>query len=222
MSEFENKREKNIKYGISLNTEQAEGKRLILENKISYISSKSGSGKTLLACQVALDLLFKKQVEKIIITRSVVTAGEDIGFLPGDLKEKLDPFLQAIYQNFYLLYNKEKINKLINEGVIEIIPIAFTRGRTYTKSLIIVDEAQNLKTMQTKMVLERVGKDSKMILCGDKDQIDLPKNVESGLVFLDYINRVGIQNFVKIELKTNHRDPIVEDILNLYESFKNK
>ena len=222
MPKIANEKEKNIKYGISLNTEQAEGKGLILENKISYISSKSGSGKTLLACQVALDLLFKKKVEKIVITRPTVTAGSDIGYLPGDMKEKLDPYLQAIYQNFYLLYNKEKIDKLLGDGTIEIIPFCFMRGRTFLNSLVIVDEIQNCKVMETKMVLERVGRESKMILCGDKDQIDLPKNIQSGVEFLDYINDAGIKNFVKIELKTNHRDPIVDDILNLYESFKNK
>jgi phosphate starvation-inducible PhoH-like protein len=214
------KEEKNIKYGVSLNPEQAEAKKLILENKITYISSKSGSGKTVLGCQVALDLLFKKKIEKIIITRPTVTAGSDIGYLPGSLTEKLDPFLQAIYQNFYLLYNKAKIDKLLNDGIIEIIPFCFMRGRTFLNSVVLVDEVQNCKVMETKMVLERLGKGSKMILCGDKDQIDLPKNVVSGVSFLDYINDANIENFAKIELKTNHRDPIVEEILNLYESFK--
>lgn len=218
--EFGSEKEKNIKYGVSLNEEQKEAKASILENKISYISSKSGSGKTILACQIALDLLNKKKVDKIVITRSIVAAGENMGFLPGTKEEKLDPFLQAIYQNFYLLEKKEKINKLLQEGTIEIIPIGFTRGRTYLNSLVIVDEAQNLGVMQTKMVLERIGKGSKMILCGDKDQIDLPKNVESGVEFLEYINRANVPGFVKIELFSNHRDSIVDDILEIYGNFK--
>lgn len=218
--EFRSEKEKNIKYGVSLNDEQKAAKALILENKIAYVSSKSGSGKTLMACQIALDLLYKKQVDKIIITRPTVTAGSDIGYLPGSMEEKLDPYLQAIYQNFYLLDKKEKINKLLQEGVIEIIPFCYMRGRTFLKSFVIIDEIQNCKTMETKMVLERIGKGSKMILCGDKDQIDLPKNVESGVEFLEYINKANIPGFIKIELLSNHRDSIVDDILEIYSNFK--
>jgi phosphate starvation-inducible protein PhoH len=177
---------------------------------------------TLLCCQVALDLFFKKQVKHIIITRPAVEAGEKLGFLPGGLEEKLDPYVQAIYQNFYALYKKEKVDKMIQDGIIQIRPFAYMRGSTFCDAVIIVDEVQNTTESQVKMVMERLGKGSKMMLCGDVNQIDLARNVTSGIKFLDYLKENGLNKFEKVALLTNHRDPIVEDILNLYESFKNK
>jgi phosphate starvation-inducible PhoH-like protein len=222
MSEFANEREKNIRFQISLNTEQKEAKANILTNSITYIAGKAGSGKTLLCCQVALDLFFKKQIKHIIITRPAVEAGEKLGFLPGGLEEKLDPYVQAIYQNFYSLYKKEKIDKMIQDGIIQIKPFAYMRGSTFCDATIIVDEVQNTTESQVKMVMERLGKGSKMMLCGDINQVDLPKNVTSGIRFLDFLKENNLNKFEKVVLKTNHRDPIVEEILNLYESFKNK
>jgi phosphate starvation-inducible PhoH-like protein len=222
MSEFANEREKNIKFQISLNEEQKQAKSVILQNSITYIAGKAGSGKTLVSCQVALDLFFKKQVKQIIITRPAVEAGEKLGFLPGGLEDKLDPYVQAIYQNFYALYKKERIDKMIQEGYIQIKPFAYMRGSTFCESVIIVDEVQNTTETQVKMVMERLGKGSKMMLCGDVNQIDLAKNITSGIKFLDYLQQKELKNFSKIVLKTNHRDPIVEEILNLYEDFKNK
>jgi phosphate starvation-inducible PhoH-like protein len=222
MSEFANEREKNIKFQISLNEEQKQGKSVILQNSITYIAGKAGSGKTLTCCQIALDLFFKKQVKQIIITRPAVEAGEKLGFLPGGLEDKLDPYVQAIYQNFYALYKKERIDKMIQEGYIQIKPFAYMRGSTFCESVIIVDEVQNTTETQVKMVMERLGKGSKMMLCGDVNQIDLAKSVTSGIKFLDYLQQKELKNFSKIVLKTNHRDPIVEEILNLYEDFKNK
>jgi phosphate starvation-inducible PhoH-like protein len=167
-------------------------------------------------------LFFKKQVKQIIITRPAVEAGEKLGFLPGGLEDKLDPYVQAIYQNFYALYKKERIDKMIQEGYIQIKPFAYMRGSTFCESVIIVDEVQNTTETQVKMVMERLGKGSKMMLCGDVNQIDLAKSVTSGIKFLDYLQQKELKNFSKIVLKTNHRDPIVEEILNLYEDFKNK
>ena len=220
MPEFANEREKNIKFQITLNEEQKQAKSVILQNSVTYIAGKAGSGKTLVSCQVALDLFFKKQVKHIIITRPAVEAGEKLGFLPGGLEEKLDPYVQAIYQNFYSLYKKDKIDGMIKEGSIQIKPFAYMRGSTFCEAVIIVDEVQNTTESQVKMVLERLGKGSKMMLCGDINQIDLGRGITSGIKFLDFLQEKELKNYTKIVLKTNHRDPIVEEILNLYESFK--
>ena len=220
MPEFANEREKNIKFQITLNEEQKNAKSIILQNSITYIAGKAGSGKTLVSCQVALDLFFKKQVKHIIITRPAVEAGEKLGFLPGGMEEKLDPYVQAIYQNFYSLYKKDKIDNMIKEGSIQIKPFAYMRGSTFCEAVIIVDEVQNTTESQVKMVLERLGKGSKMMLCGDINQIDLGRGITSGIKFLDFLQEKELKNYTKIVLKTNHRDPIVEEILNLYESFK--
>ena len=220
MPEFANEREKNIRFQITLNEEQKQAKSVILQNSITYIAGKAGSGKTLVSCQVALDLFFKKQVKHIIITRPAVEAGEKLGFLPGGLEEKLDPYVQAIYQNFYSLYKKDKIDSMIKEGSIQIKPFAYMRGSTFCEAVIIVDEVQNTTESQVKMVLERLGKGSKMMLCGDINQIDLGKGITTGIKFLDFLQEKELKNYTKIVLKTNHRDPIVEEILNLYESFK--
>lgn len=222
MAEFANEREKTIRFQISLNEEQKQCKAFILENDITYIAGKAGSGKTLVSCQVALDLYFKNKVKHIIITRPAVEAGEKLGFLPGGLEDKLDPYVQAIYQNFYTLYKKEKINKMIQDGVIQIKPFAYMRGSTFCDAVIIVDEVQNTTESQVKMVMERLGKGSKMMLCGDINQIDLSRGVTSGIKFLDFLIENNLKNFTKVVLKTNHRAPIVEEILNLYEVFKNK
>lgn len=218
--EFGSEKEKNIKYGVSLNEEQKEAKAKILENKIAFITGKSGAGKTLLSTQIALDQYFKSKVKKIIITRPTVTAGENLGYLPGGIEEKMDPFLQAIYQNFYALYNKKKIDSLLEEGVIQIVPFAFMRGITYTDAIVILDEGQNMTVSQCKMALERLGVGSKLLICGDIKQKDLSKSVASGIGFLEYINQANVPGFVKIELLVNHRDPLVDDILDIYDSFE--
>ena len=132
-----------IKFNIQLNEEQKLAKQKIIESPITVLKGMAGSGKTLLATQVALDMLFTKQVEKVIITRPTVSK-EDIGFLPGDIKEKMDPWLAPIYHNLNALYNKDKIQKLLDDETIEIVPFAFLRGRTFLNSFVIVDEAQNV------------------------------------------------------------------------------
>ena len=174
---------KPIKFNINLNAEQKLAKAEILENPVTVLQGMAGSGKTLVAVQVGLDLLFTKQIEKIIITRPTV-AKEDIGFLPGDIKEKMDPWLAPIYHNLYLLYDKVKIDKCVEEGQIEIVPFAFMRGRTFTNALIILDEAQNVTMNQMEMMLGRLGKGSTMVICGDQAQIDLRHKKDSGFGFL--------------------------------------
>jgi len=180
------RRPKNpIRFNIQLNEEQKNAKEIILANPVTVLKGMAGSGKTLVAVQTALDLLFTKQIEKIIITRPTV-AKEDIGFLPGDIKEKMDPWLAPIYHNLYLLYDKVKIDKEVEEGRIEILPFAFMRGRTFVNAFVIVDEAQNVTHTQMEMVLGRLGKGSWMSICGDLAQVDLKNKKETGFSFLSF------------------------------------
>jgi phosphate starvation-inducible PhoH-like protein len=209
-----------IKFQIQLNEEQKEAKSLILENPVTVIRGMAGSGKTLLACQIALDLLFNREAEKIIITRPTV-AKEDIGFLPGDLKEKMDPWLAPIYSNLYMLYAKEKIDKLVADNIIEILPFPFMRGRTFLNSCVIVDEAQNVTNSQMEMVLGRLGLASKIMICGDISQIDLKSKKESGLDFLNIVES-RVEGVKVISLKKNHRHPIVPDILKVYTEYHDR
>jgi phosphate starvation-inducible PhoH-like protein len=178
----------------------------------------AGSGKTLLACQIALDMLFNLEIEKIIITRPTV-AKEDIGFLPGDLKDKMDPWLAPIYSNLNLLYNKYKIEKLLQEDIIEIVPFAFMRGRTFPNAMVIVDECQNITHSQTEMILGRLGKGGKMVFCGDLAQVDLKTKKDSGIGFFTRLEE-NIKGVRIISLKYNHRHEIVEPILKLYSEYR--
>lgn len=204
-----------IKFKVSLNEEQKEAKSKILLNTITLLAGSAGSGKTFLACQIALEKLFTREIEKVIITRPTVSK-EEIGFLPGDLREKMDPWVQPIYQNMYALYDKEKIEKFITDGQIEIVPVSFMRGRTFLDSIVIVDEAQNVTHEQMQMIVTRIGLRSKMIICGDDHQVDLKQKKDSGFRFL-YSAARKVKNMCAISLKTNHRDPIVEDLINIYE-----
>lgn len=209
-----------IKFQLQLNEEQKIAKEKILSNAITVLSGKAGSGKTLLACQVALDLLFKKVIQKIVITRPTVSK-EEIGFLPGDLREKMEPWMQPIYANFYQLYNKEKIDEILENGQVEIVPVAFMRGRTFLDTFVIVDEAQNCTTDQMEMIVSRLGIRSKMVICGDTQQVDLKSKSDSGFKFiLSVANRV--KDMTSQILITNHRHPIVDSILNEYELLKEK
>lgn len=204
-----------IKFKIPLNEEQKNAKDEILKNTLTILAGRAGSGKTMLACQIALDGLLRRHFEKIIITRPTVSK-EEIGFLPGDLREKMDPWIQPIYQNMYALYDKEKVEKLIEDGKIEIVPLAFMRGRTFLDSCIIVDEAQNVTHEQMEMIATRIGLRSKMIVCGDDHQVDLKTKRDSGFRFL-YTAARKVKNMCAITLKQNHRDPIVDDLLQIYE-----
>ena len=213
------RRPKNpIKFNISLNEEQKAAKEIILSNPITVLRGMAGSGKTLVAVQVALDLLFTNQIEKIIITRPTV-AKEDIGFLPGDIREKMDPWLAPIYHNLYLLYSKDKIDKEVEEGRIEILPFAFMRGRTFVNTFVIVDEAQNVTHTQMEMVLGRLGMNSWMAICGDIAQIDLRDKRQTGFSFLNRLEE-HVKGFRVVTLLQNHRHPIVEPILKVYQTFR--
>jgi phosphate starvation-inducible protein PhoH and related proteins len=213
------RRPKNpIKFNISLNEEQKTAKEVILSNPVTVLRGMAGSGKTLVAVQCALDLLFTKQVDKIIITRPTV-AKEDIGFLPGDIREKMDPWLAPIYHNLYLLYSKEKIDREVEEGNIEILPFAFMRGRTFLNAFVIVDEAQNVTHTQMEMVLGRLGMNSWMAICGDIAQIDLKDKRQTGFSFLNRLEE-QVKGFRVVTLLQNHRHPIVEPVLKVYQTFR--
>jgi phosphate starvation-inducible PhoH-like protein len=207
-----------IKFNIQLNDEQKRVKATILANPITVLKGNAGSGKTLCAAQAGLDLLFQKEVEKIVITRPTVSR-EDIGFLPGDIKEKMDPWLAPIYHNLYALYSKEKIEKELELGNIEIVPFAFLRGRTFLNSFVIVDEAQNVTHPQMEAILGRLGTGSKMVICGDLSQVDLKDKRESGFSFLARIEE-HVPGFKIETLKQNHRHEIVPPVLDVYQTFR--
>ena len=207
-----------IKFNVQLNEEQKQAKAKILEAPITMLKGMAGSGKTLVATQVALDMLFTKQVDKIIITRPTVSK-EDIGFLPGDIREKMDPWLAPIYHNLFMLYNEAKVRKEMENGNIEIVPFAFMRGRTFLNSFVIVDEAQNVTHSQMETVIGRLGKGSKMVICGDLAQIDLKDKRETGFSFLSRIEE-QVQGFVTHSLQQNHRHNIVAPILEVYKTFR--
>ena len=213
------RRRKNpIKFNVQLNEEQKLAKQLIVDNPITVLKGMAGSGKTLVATQVALDMLFTGQVNKIIITRPTVSK-EDIGFLPGDIREKMDPWLAPIYHNLYMLYNKDKVDKELEKENIEIVPFAFMRGRTFVDSFVIVDEAQNVTHNQMETVVGRLGKGSKMVICGDMAQIDLKDKRETGFSFLSRIEE-NVEGFKTFALEKNHRHEIVSPVLKVYQNFR--
>ncbi|WP_172956390.1 PhoH family protein [Melissococcus plutonius] len=179
----------------------------------------AGTGKTFLAVTMAVAALKKGNVQKIILTRPAVDAGESLGFLPGDLKEKVDPYLRPIYDSLYQTLGMEYTERLIERKVIEIAPLAYMRGRTLNDAFVILDEAQNTTIAQMKMFLTRLGFNSKMVVNGDTSQVDLPKNVTSGLMHakktLQTIKQVRFVNF-KTEDVVRH--PVVAEIIDAYEN----
>jgi phosphate starvation-inducible protein PhoH and related proteins len=210
-----------ITFKVQLNEEQKLAKAQILENTVTVVTGSAGTGKTLVCTLTGLDLLFRREVEKLIITRPAVHAEEDLGYLPGSIEMKLDPWLQPIYQNFYAAYGKEKIDKEIAEGNIQLLPMGYVRGLTFTNAFIIADEVQNLTHGQTEALLGRIGKGSKMVLCGDTSQIDLKNKKASGLSFLRRVEE-EVPGFKFITLTQNHRHDIVEPILDVYKNYSEK
>lgn len=208
-----------IKFEIQLNEEQKTAKRAILENTITVLRGSAGSGKSMVAAQCALDMLFRKDIEKIVITRPTVTSGEEVGFLPGGIDDKLAPFTAPVYDNMYRIYNKEKIDKCIQDGLIEVIPLAFMRGRNLSNCCVVVDEAQNITHRQMELLLGRLCNGSKMIVCGDTAQIDLKDKKTSGFEFVCKYMK-DVPGFTTITLKANHRHPIVENVLTVYQEYR--
>lgn len=178
----------------------------------------AGTGKTYLAVVMAVQALKNGQVKKIILTRPAVEAGESLGFLPGDLKEKVDPYLRPLYDSLHDVLGLEQTNRFIERGTIEIAPLAYMRGRTLDAAFVILDEAQNTTKAQMKMFLTRMGFDSKMIITGDKTQIDLPRGAESGLIAAETILKdVSNIHFQYLESGDVVRHPLVAKIIDAYE-----
>lgn len=187
-------------------------------NDVVFGIGPAGTGKTYLAVVFAVDALKNNQVKKIILTRPAVEAGENLGFLPGDLKEKVDPYLRPLYDALHDMLGVEQTEKLIEKGIIEIAPLAYMRGRTLEDAYVILDEAQNTTDNQMKMFLTRLGFHSKMIITGDVTQIDLPKGVKSGLVrALDILEGVKGISFIHLSAMDVVRHPVVQRIIEKYE-----
>ncbi|MGN6647544.1 MAG: PhoH family protein [Cytophaga sp.] len=190
----------------------------IRENDLMFVIGPAGTGKTYISVALAVKALKNKEVKKIIITRPAVEAGESLGFLPGDLKEKIDPYLRPIYDALEDMIPAEKLKYYYENNVIEIAPLAYMRGRTLHGAFILLDEAQNTTAMQIKMFLTRMGNNCKMVVTGDRSQIDLPRNQKSGLVEATTILK-NIPGIAQIELdkKDVMRHKLVERILEAYE-----
>jgi len=192
-------------------------------NVITIAVGPAGTGKTFLAVVYAYNMLKKDLIKKIIITRPVVESGESLGFLPGDLKEKVDPYLRPIYDSFDALISSENTAKLIEKGILEIAPLAYMRGRTLNDACIILDEAQNTIPSQIKMFMTRLGFNSKMIITGDITQIDLPKPKNSGLIeAIRIVRDISEIEVVYMSNKDVVRHPVVQKIIDAYEKAEEK
>lgn len=195
--------------------------KAFFENEIVISVGPAGTGKTFLAVAYAISLLEKHEIDKIVLCRPAVEAGENLGFLPGDLRDKIDPYLAPLYDALNDLLPKNKVQTLINNKIIEIIPLAYMRGRTINRAAMILDEAQNASPIQMKMFLTRLGIESKAVITGDISQIDLPKKTNSGLVevlkILKNIKSIGI---IKLDESDVTRHEIVKDIINAYSKLK--
>ena len=202
---------------IPRSEKQKEYVRALRESEIVISTGPAGTGKTFLAVAVALTMLLDKKIERIILSRPAVEAGERLGFLPGDMRDKVDPYLRPLYDSLYDLLDFEKIQKKIEVGDIEIAPLAFMRGRTLKNSFAILDEAQNATDTQIKMFLTRIGENSKIVINGDPSQIDLPNKSLSGLYrskkLLGHLKEISVVDF-------NHKDvvrhPLVSKIVKAY------
>jgi phosphate starvation-inducible PhoH-like protein len=190
----------------------------LVSSNIIFSLGPAGTGKTYLAVAVAVSKLVSGEVKKIILSRPAVEAGENLGFLPGDLKEKIDPYLIPLYDSLYELVGYEKMQKKIEDGTVEIAPLAFMRGRTLKDSFVILDEAQNATDTQIKMFLTRLGKNTTMVVNGDPSQIDLPPSKSSGLLksvnILDNLDEIKITRFDTTDVQ---RHPLVSKIIDAYK-----
>ena len=207
---------------IPRSKKQKEYVRPLKTNQIIISLGPAGTGKTYLAVAVALSMLLEKKVERIILSRPAVEAGEKLGFLPGDMKDKIDPYLRPLYDSLYDLLDYDKIQRKIESGAIEIAPLAFMRGRTLKNSFAILDEAQNATEIQIKMFLTRIGENSKLVVNGDPSQVDLSNKNQSGLIksqaILKGIKEISVINFDHQDVM---RHPLVTKIVEAYQKKTN-
>jgi len=229
MIDEKNSSVKNIEYIIKTpkksviprSEKQKKYVRALKESEIIISAGPAGTGKTFLAVAVALTMLLEKKIERIILSRPAVEAGERLGFLPGDMREKVDPYLRPLYDSLYDLLDFEKIQKKIEIGDIEIAPLAFMRGRTLKNSFAILDEAQNATDTQIKMFLTRIGENSKIVINGDPSQIDLPNKSLSGLnrskKLLGHLKEISVVDFDHTDVV---RHPLVSKIVKAYSDQK--
>ncbi|CAN5697927.1 PhoH family protein [soil metagenome] len=190
----------------------------IRDNPITFGVGPAGTGKTYLAVAMAVQALTARRVKRVILTRPAVEAGEKLGFLPGDLQAKIDPYLRPLYDALYDMLPTERVDQLLEQGTIEVAPLAFMRGRTLNDAFIILDEAQNTTGEQMKMFLTRMGFNSRVVVTGDRTQVDLPGNIESGLKIAERI-LIGIEGLIFIYFNEGDvvRHPLVARIIRAYE-----
>ena len=197
--------------------------REIEKNDMLFAIGPAGTGKTYTAVAIAVKSLKDREVKRIIFTRPAVEAGENLGFLPGDLKEKLDPYMQPIYDALFDMIPIERLNEYIENGTIQIAPLAFMRGRTLDKAFVILDEGQNTSEQQMKMFLTRMGRSAKFIITGDETQIDLPRNQKSGLInAINTLKEIRDISFVILDGKDVIRHKLVKDIIKAYKKQNNE
>lgn len=211
MKQPNRERKNEIKYAVQLNDEQKEAKRLIIENQIVIITGRAGCGKSLVSAQTALDFMFKKQIDEIMVTRAAIEVGKSLGFLPGNMNEKFDPYLEAFIENFSKCYGPEKIDAILAEGKVKSYPIQFIRGKTID-NVLIVEEAQNTTKHEMLAILTRLGKTGKIIINGDNEQKDI-RDEFNGLSYAIELSK-QIPDIKWIKLKENHRSDLVGKILD--------
>ena len=210
MKEPNRVRKSDIKYQVTLNEEQKEAKQLIIDNQIVVITGRAGSGKSLICAQTALDFLMKKQCDHILVTRAAVEVGSSLGFLPGDMKDKFDPYLEAFQENLIKCYDKVKVLDLIKTDKVKALPVQFIRGKT-VDDVLVVEEAQNLTKAEMLAILTRLGKTGKIIINGDNEQKDI-RDEYNGLSYVIELSK-KIEEIKWIKLKENHRSDLVGKIL---------
>jgi phosphate starvation-inducible PhoH-like protein len=211
MKEPNRERKSDIKYNVTLNEEQKQAKQLIIDNQIVIVTGRAGSGKSLICAQAALDFLMKKQCNNIYVTRATIEVGNSLGFLPGDLQDKFNPYLEAFQENLEKCYDKMKIQELVKNKRVVAYPVQFIRGKTID-DVLVVEEAQNLSKNEMLAILTRLGKTGKIIINGDNEQKDI-KESYTGLSYAIDISK-KIEGIEWIKLKANHRSDLVGKILD--------
>lgn len=212
MKEANRERKSEIKYNVTLNEEQKLAKQLIIDNQIVIVTGRAGSGKSLVCAQAALDFLMKKQCNHIYVTRATIEVGGSLGFLPGDLEDKFNPYLEAFQENLEKCYDKLKIQELVKNKRVLAYPIQFIRGKT-VDDVLVVEEAQNLTKSEMLAILTRLGKTGKIIINGDNEQKDI-KDSYTGLSYAIELSK-KIEGIEWIKLKANHRSDLVGRILDV-------